>query len=91
MPTTSSPSPAERRLAGQIAAHESWARTPDRAARTAKARAAFFQKFLDEAGGDPVRAEHLRMAHYARLALASAKARRKSQSEPVPSDGGVEG
>jgi hypothetical protein len=35
------------------------------------------QKFLDEADGDPVRAEHLRKAHYARLALRSAQARRK--------------
>lgn len=64
---------------GQIAAHESWARTEDRAARTAPARAALDQKFLDEAGGDPVRAEHLRKAHFARLAFKSATARRKSK------------
>jgi hypothetical protein len=68
---------SERRLTASIAAHTSWARTPDRTARTANARAALEQKFLDEAGGDPIRAEHLRKAHYARLALKSARARRK--------------
>lgn len=67
---------AERTLAGQIAAHESWARTTDRSARTAPARAAQDQKFLDQADGDPVRAQHLRVAHFKRLALKSAKARR---------------
>ena len=48
----------------------------DRSARTAPARAALAQRFLDEAGGDPVRAEHIRRAYYARLALKSAQARR---------------
>ena len=55
----------------------SWAKTPDRTARTANGRAAMDQKFLDQAGGDPIRAEHLRKAYYARLALKSAQARRK--------------
>lgn len=64
-------------LRGRIAAHESWANTQDRTARTAAARAALQQKFLDQAGGDPVRAEHLRKAHFARMALKSARARRK--------------
>lgn len=71
MPITGS----ERRLRSQIAAHVSWANTPDRTARTSKARAALDQKFLDEAEGDPVRAAHLRKAYYARLALKSARAR----------------
>jgi hypothetical protein len=69
----------ERQLAAQIAAHESWANTPNRAARTAPARAALDQKFLAAADGDPVRAAHLRKAHFARLALKSAQARRKSR------------
>ncbi len=60
---------------GRIGAHESWARTKDRASRTAPGRAAFEQKFLDEADGDPVRAAHLRKAYFARLALRSAQAR----------------
>jgi hypothetical protein len=68
--------PAERRLRGQLAAHTSWANTVDAAARTAPARAALDQKFLDQAAGDPVRAEHLRKAYFARLALKSAQARR---------------
>lgn len=80
--------PAERKLAAQIAAHESWANTPDRSARTAKARAALMAKFEQQA--DPegkllpaervLRAEHLRKAHFKRLALASAKARRAAKS-----------
>ena len=73
--------PSERRLAASIAAHESWANTPDRAARTAAARRGLDQKFLDQAGGDPVRAEHLRKAHFQRLALKSARARRRAREE----------
>ena len=64
-------------LRGKIGAHESWARTKDRTARTAKARAALEAKFLAEAGNDAVKAGHLRAAYYARLAFASAQARRK--------------
>jgi hypothetical protein len=66
-----------RSLQGRIAAHQSWANTENRTARTANARAAMWQKFLAEANGDPVRAEHLRRAFYGRLALKSAQARRK--------------
>lgn len=61
---------------GRIGAHISWANTTDRAKRTAPARAALEAKFLKEAGGDPVRAEHLRKAYYQRLALKSAQSRR---------------
>ena len=77
----------DRVIAAKIAAHESWARTPDRAARTAPARAALMAKF--EAQVDPegtlspaeraVRAEHARKAHFARLALKSAQSRRKAR------------
>jgi hypothetical protein len=38
-----------------------------------------WQQFLDKAGGDPVRAEHLRVAYYKRLALKSAQARRRAR------------
>jgi hypothetical protein len=80
MPLTAS----ERSLRGQIAAHESWSRTPDRSARTANARKAMLDKFeqlVDPEGKLPraeraQRAEHARKAHFKRLALASAKARR---------------
>jgi len=76
--------PSERTLQARVAAHISWANTDDRAGRTEKARAAFRSSFEDQV--DPERklppaerarrAEHLRGAHYARLALASARARR---------------
>jgi hypothetical protein len=67
----------ERTLRAKIAAHESWGRTTDRSARTAKARRAFEDKFLAEADGDPRRAESLRRAYYARLAMLSSRARRR--------------
>lgn len=70
---------SERSLIASIAAHESWANTTDRTARTAPARAALDQRFLDQAGGDPARAEHLRKAYFKRLALKSAQSRRKAK------------
>jgi len=73
------PVDTERSLSARAAAHESWAATPNRSARTAPARAARDAKFLDEAGGDPVRAAHLRKAHFARLTLKSVQSRRKSR------------
>jgi hypothetical protein len=75
----SAPTASERKLVSSIAAHESWAKTTDRTARTAPGRAAMWQQFLDQAGGDPLRAEHLRIAYYKRLALRSAQARRKAR------------
>ena len=66
----------ERSLRGKIAVHTSWGNTHDRSARTAPARSGFEAKFLEEAGGDPQRAESLRKAYFAKLALKSAKARR---------------
>ncbi|HPX38594.1 MAG TPA: hypothetical protein PLH92_17225 [Mycobacterium sp.] len=77
--------PAERILRGQIAAHTSWARTPDRAARTAAARQAAddrFQRQVDPDGTLPpgIRAkmaENARNAYYKQLALKSAQARRR--------------
>jgi len=76
-------SPAERSLRARIAAHAMHARN-DPVEITAKARAAFLAKFERQADPEGVlppeerrrRAEHLRSAHFARLALASAKARR---------------
>lgn len=70
--------PHDRVLAAIIGAHASWANTPNRSARTAPARAALDQRFLDQADGDPVRAGHLRKAYFARLALKSAQSRRKA-------------
>ena len=75
-------SSAAASILGRIGAHVSWANTTDRTARTAPARAAAEQKFLDQAGGDPVRAAHLRKAHFQRLALKSAEARRRKAGGP---------
>jgi hypothetical protein len=68
-----------RQLIGEIGGHISWANTEDRTACTAPARAAFDQRFLDQADGDPVRAAHLRKAHFLKLALKSAQSRRKAK------------
>lgn len=70
---------AERSQLGKLAAHTSWANTDNRTARTAPARAARDAKFLEQAGGDHVRAAHLRKAYFARLALKSAQARRRAR------------
>jgi hypothetical protein len=72
-------SPTERSLAAKVAAHESWARTPDRSARTLKARQALERKFLTAANGDPKVAEQLRAAHFARMRLRSLRSRRRAQ------------
>lgn len=77
--------PQERALAAKIAAHSKWANTADATAATAAARKAFHDRFEREVDPDGAlppaerarRAEHLRKAHYSRMALASAKARRK--------------
>jgi len=62
-------------LANVIAAHRSWANTPNRTARTSNARNAFEQKFLDENDGDPQRAASARKAFFLELAQKSAKVR----------------
>ena len=85
-------SPAERSLRARMAAHAMHARN-DPVEITAKARAAFLASFDRQADPEGVlsaeerrrRAEHLRSAHFARLALASAKARR---SRKPPAGGG---
>ena len=79
--------PRERKLRAQIAADESWARTPDRSARTAAARKARFAKYREQAAdlaspgaGEAEiaqRAEYLMRADMRRMALKSAQARRK--------------
>lgn len=74
-----------------VALLESWARTPDRAARTQPARDANWQKYIerarelapDGASDEDIeyRADCLRKADMKRLALASAKVRaRKAAS-----------
>ena len=75
---------AERTLRARLAAHTSWANTADPSARARKGAAGLLAKFELEADPDgtldPIdrrrRAEQLRKAHMARLALKSSKARR---------------
>jgi hypothetical protein len=81
--------PEDRALRARLAAHASWAATPDRAARTAPARAALadrFERQVDPDGVmDPVerakRAASARTAFYTRLAYRSVKARRAKAAE----------
>lgn len=73
----------------KIAAHESWARTADRSARTRMARNAMEEKFLrivdpEQTLPEAVRrkmAESAKRAHFRRMALASANARRVRNNE----------
>lgn len=69
-----SPHQSDRSLAARIAINERWARTGDRTAATAPARAAFEAKFANE---------NERKAYYARLALKSAQARRHRAPDAV--------
>lgn len=72
-----------RSAVARLGAHESWARTTDRAARTRPAREAFLARFEREVdpNGELLpserarRAEHARRAHMQRLAAASARSR----------------
>lgn len=72
-------------LRSSIAAHESWARTEDRAARTLPGRLAAFNRFerlVDPEGKlspreRAVRAESARKAHYKKMALKSAEVRKR--------------
>jgi hypothetical protein len=77
--------PSEIALAARVGAYASWANTADPTARTAPARQAFDGRFEREVDPDGIlppaerarRAEYARKAYFTRLALASAKARRK--------------
>jgi hypothetical protein len=75
--------PEQRRLRASVAAHVQWASEPDRSARTKAARDGLLAKYEREVDPDGKlppeerrrRAEHLRKAHMARMALASSRAR----------------
>lgn len=85
-------SPQERSQNARAAAHESWARTANRAARTAPARAAALARFERDVDPDGVlspreraqRAEHARRAYFTRLALRSVQARRARLRRDTP-------
>lgn len=80
--------PEQRSLCARLAAHTLHARVADPAAHTAPARQAFLDRFDRQVDPDGIlppadrarRAEHARKAHFTRMALASAKARRKVAS-----------
>lgn len=80
--------PQQRTIRAQIAAHTRWAHTDDRTADTAPARQAFLDRFEREVDPDGIldpaerarRAENAKKAHFKRMALASARARRKRTS-----------
>jgi hypothetical protein len=77
MPRSLTLSDAEIRHNAKKASFIGWAKTADRSARTTNARKAFEQKFLDEAGGDPLAAASLRKAYYANLVVKSVAARKR--------------
>ena len=85
---------SDRTLASRIAAHEKWAACPDRSAATAPARRAFDERFERQVDPDGVldpaerarRAVHARKAYFTRLALTSARARRKIVELTVEAD-----
>jgi hypothetical protein len=80
--------PAQRTTRARIAAHTSWAKTPDRSRRTAPAREAALARFEREV--DPhgrmtpqqraAAAASARTAYFQRLALASHAARRANRA-----------
>jgi hypothetical protein len=94
MATCSTRTTTEHSLASRFGAHLSWANTVDRSARTAPARRALEAKFDQLADPDGTllpherakRAENLRKAHFAQLALKSAQARRRRAGVPEPSE-----
>ena len=94
MPKREPLSPTERVLRARVAAHAKHAKHDARAAMD-KARAAFLARFEHEVDPDGLlpsaerqrRAEQLRSAHFARLALASAKARRARRPAAKGGDG----
>lgn len=78
----------ERQLLGRIGANTRWANETDRTAATQPARDGLMRKFEDQVDPERVlspverarRAENAKKAHYQRMALASAKARRARKS-----------
>lgn len=77
--------PEQRKLRARMAAHSRWAHN-DPVSGTAKARAKFNKRFLDEVDPDRLlpederlrRAEHAKSAYFTGLALKSSVARKKA-------------
>jgi hypothetical protein len=81
--------PAQRIIRARIAAHASWSRTPDRAARTAPAREAALSRFCRQVDPDFRLPEHERLklaesarrAYFTSLAYRSSRARANKKRE----------
>lgn len=77
-------------IRGRLGAYQKWARTADRTEATAPARTAFLARFEAEVDPEGIlspaererRAGWARRAYFTRLALASAKARRRKAAAP---------
>jgi hypothetical protein len=75
----------QRVLHARLAAHHSWASTPNPTERTEPGRKAFLERFEREVDPEGVlppaerqrRATHAKKAYFTKLALASSRARRK--------------
>jgi hypothetical protein len=86
--------PTSRHLSASIAANERWALVADPSAATAPARAAFNEQFDRAVDPDGAlapderarRADRLRKAHFARMALKSAGARRAPKAASTAPD-----
>jgi hypothetical protein len=78
-------------MRARLAGHSKWAKTADRTAATAIARQAFLDGFEEQVDPDGVldpadrarRADSARKAHFTRLALRSAQARRQRAAREV--------
>lgn len=78
----------DRSSIARLGAHSRWAQEGDRSAATQPARDGFMRRFEDQVDPDRVlpaeerakRAESARRAHFQRLALKSAQARRAKRS-----------
>jgi len=89
---------SERFMVASIAANTRWANETDRTAATSPARAAFNRRFEDEVDPDrhlnPAerarRADSARKAYFMRLALKSARSRRRSRGPAAEADAAVE-
>lgn len=84
----------DRSLHARVAAHTRWSRCDDRTAATEPARRGMLGRFEREVDPDgrlapherAVRAEHARKAYFIKMALTSARARRKSRELAAEAD-----
>ena len=82
----------QHQQAGRIGAHRKWAMTEDRSAATQAARDGLYRRFEDQVDPDRVlpaderakRAESARRAHYTRMAMKSANARKARAAAKKP-------